>query len=469
VSTNPKSDYEDTTPSEIDPSMPRNHFAEYEVYSEKYPDVNIMISVGGWTASGYFSEMAYTKEGRQSFVQSCLDLMEKYPWIDGIDIDWEYPGGTGSGERAGGEGDQGCPIFGTVDEDKANFTAMLKDMNEAFDAKYGVGVKKITSCASCSTGWTLPYQDWAAAAPYLDLINIMTYDMAGSWDGITGHTSSMGGVRGAVEYFKNLGISASKLNIGTPLYATGFQMKEIDKTKIVGAAIEPVYINGDSLTQDTLNQFEKEAVSGYITNMDGMKAKLGEAFENGGTGWHIGYDAFMDASYLYNDNPDSEYYKYYLSYESPVSLQAKLDYINEEGLAGIIIWECSQDAEGFSMITQMASNLLLPTAVARVYDTNGNLVKNAIVSMTLMDGTKRAVYAKEDGTMAAGEIITYKGTRYYCDGSGAIVFNKIITCKGSMYYATESGKLAEAGTVVIRGYQYEIGKDGKIEKISAVK
>ena len=29
--------------------MPRNHFAEYAVYSEKYPDVNIMISIGGWT------------------------------------------------------------------------------------------------------------------------------------------------------------------------------------------------------------------------------------------------------------------------------------------------------------------------------------------------------------------------------------------------------------------------------------
>jgi len=462
MSTDPKSDYEDTTPSEIDPSMPRNHFAEYAVYSEKYPDVNIMISVGGWTDSGYFSEMAYTKAGRQTFVNSCIDLMNQYPWIDGIDIDWEYPGGDGGGERGEGDGDQGCPIFGTVEEDNANFAALLKDMKEAFDTKYGVGAKKLTSCASSSTGWTLPYQDWKTAAPYLDLINIMTYDMAGSWDGVTGHSSHMGGVKGAVDYFKDLGISTSKLNIGTPFYATGFMMTEIDKSKIVGAPIEDVYINGDGLTQDTLNTFESQAVSGYTTNIDGVKVTMGTTFDNGGTGWHYAYDSEVDASYIYNDDTKSEYYKYFISYESPLSLQAKLDYIDSEGLSGIIIWECSQDATEYSMITQMSFNMLLPSAIAKVYDANGNLTKNAIVSMTTGDGTTRAVYAKIDGTMALSEIITYNGAKYYCDNSGAIAANKIITCNASQYYASESGKLASAGIVTCNGSKYYVGKDSKI-------
>jgi len=462
VSTNPKNDYEDKTPSEIDPSMPRNHFAEYEAYSKKYPDVNIMISVGGWTDCGYFSEMAYTEAGRQSFVKSCTDLMNQYPWIDGIDIDWEYPGGDGGGERGAGDGDQGCPIFGTVKEDDANFAALLKNMKVAFDAKYGVGVKKITSCASSSYGWTLPYQDWAAAAPYLDLINIMTYDMAGSWDGATGHASNMVGVKGAVEYFKKLGINASKLNIGTPFYATGFKMAKIDKSKIVGAVIEDAYINGDSLTQDELNKFESQAVSGYTTNMEGVKVTMGTTFDNGGTGWHYAYDSAVDASYMYNDNPKSEYYKYFLSYESPLSLQAKLDYIYREGLSGIIIWECSQDTADYSMITQMNSNLLLTTALAKVYDATGNLVRNAIVGMTSADGARRAVYAKEDGTMAAGEIITYNGAQYYCDDSSAIVVNKVITCNGSKYYASESGKFATSGMITYNNNKYYVGKNGKV-------
>jgi len=462
AATNPKSDYEDTTPSEIDPSMPRNHFAEYAAYSKKYPDVNIMISVGGWTACGYFSEMAYTKEGRESFVKSCLDLMDKYTWIDGIDIDWEYPGGDGGGERAAGEGDQGCPIFGTVKEDDANYAALLKAMKEGFDAKYGVGVKKITACASSSTGWTLPYQDWVAAAPYLDLINIMTYDMAGSWDAATGHASNLVGVKDAVDYFKKLGISTSKLNIGTPLYATAFKMKAIDKSKIVGAAFEAADIDGDSLVQDVMNEFESQAVSGYTTEMDGVKVTMGTTFDKGGTGWHYAYDSAVDASYMYNDNPKSKYFKYYISYESPLSLQAKLDYIKSEGLSGIIIWECSQDATDNSMTTQMASNLLLTKAYAKLYDADGNLVKNTIVGMTSTDGLTRAVFAKEDGTMATGEIITCNGAQYYFDNSGTTAVNKVITCNGSKYYASESGKLASAGMITCNGSKYYVGKDSKV-------
>lgn len=360
ISTNPKSDYQDQTPSAINPSIPRNHFAEYAEYSKKYPNVNIMISVGGWTRCGYFSEMASTAEGRKSFINSCTALMDQYPWIDGIDLDWEYPGGNGDGERLSGDGDEGCPIFGTVDQDKANFAALVKEMREAFNTKYGTGVKKLTSCASSSTGYTLPYQDWAAAAPYLDMINIMTYDMAGTWDGVTGHASNIKGVKGAIDYFKALGISVSKLNIGTPFYATGYKMKKIKKAKIVGAPIEDFYINGDDFTQSVLNSFESQAVSGFTTKLSGAKVVMGPTFDKGGTGWHYAYDSKMGGTYLYNDDPKSTYYKYYFSYESPISLQDKINYIQNQGLRGIIIWEFSQDDTDNPMITQLASNLLQP-------------------------------------------------------------------------------------------------------------
>ncbi|SHO48366.1 glycoside hydrolase family 18 protein [Anaerocolumna xylanovorans] len=464
ISTDPKSDYEDQTPSAINPSIPRNHFAEYAEYSKKYPSVNIMISVGGWTKCGYFSEMAYTAEGRKSFVNNCIALMDQYPWIDGIDIDWEYPGGNGSGERYGGDGDEGCPIFGTADQDKANFAALLKDMREGFDTRYGAGVKKLTSCASSSTGWTLPYQDWAAAAPYLDMINIMTYDMAGSWDGVTGHASNMPDVQGAVEYFKALGISVSKLNIGTPFYATGFKMKKISKSKIVGAPIEDTYINGDDFTQPILNSYESQAVSGFTTKQSGVKVVMGSAYDKGGTGWHYAYDSKMGGTYLYNDDPKSKYYKYYLSYESPLSLQAKINYIQSEGLCGIIIWEFSQDDTDNPMITQLASNLLLPPAVVKIYDANGTPVKNAFAGMTFADGTVRKVFAKEDGTMAVSEIIRYQGDSYYCEDSGSVAVNKIITFNGGSYYASETGKLAVNKVITLGPDKYYTDLNGEIVK-----
>jgi chitinase len=360
ASTNTNSDYEDITPSAVDPSMPRNHFAEYAVYSEKYPDVNIMISVGGWTKCGYFSEMATTKEGRTSFVNSCIALIDKYPWIDGIDIDWEYPGGSNDGERMPeNDEDEGCPIWESGFSDNQNFASLCQELREAFDKKYGVGVKKITACASASTGWTLPNQNWEPIAPFLDYINMMTYDLAGIWDMKTGHASSYQGAAGAFVYLKEKGIDIAKINIGTPYYSTVFVIDgEIDEEHIVGAPIMDVRISGNQFTQKELAQFEAEAVSGYTTKLEDGKVVMGEAFDKEGKGWHFDYDDKAKSSYMYNDDETSEFYKYYLSYENALSLQGKIDAIEKFNIAGIIIWESSEDTVGNARTKQLAESLL---------------------------------------------------------------------------------------------------------------
>lgn len=365
VSTSAETDYEDSAPSALDSTMERNHFAQYAAFSEQYPEVNIMISVGGWTACGYFSEMAYTEEGRTSFIQSCMDLMDAYPWIDGIDLDWEHPGGSNDGERLPeNDLDQGCPIWGTQKEDTVNFAALVREMREAFDEKYGAGVKKITACASASTGWTLPNQDWPAAEPYLDYINIMTYDLAGDWDKATGHASGINGVKGAVAHFLGKEIPAAKLNIGSPMYGTGFLMSgKINSGRIVGAPITvPSGIDKDTLTVDAVQAFEAEAVSGYEIVLEDGKPAIGEEWDNSedgsACGWHFAYDAKAAGPYLYNDDEASEYYQWYISYENPLSLQQKLDLIEQYNLAGMIVWECSEDTPDHQLIRQMGDFLL---------------------------------------------------------------------------------------------------------------
>ena len=92
-----------------------------------------------------------------------------------------------------------------------------------------------------------------------------------------------------------------------------------------------------------LKAWEAEAVSGYTTKWVDGKPVMGESFDNGCTGWHYGYDAFNRGAYLYNDNEKSPYYCWYISYETPMTLQDKLDFIEQKGIAGLIVWECSQD------------------------------------------------------------------------------------------------------------------------------
>ena len=265
--------------------------------------------------------MALTKESRGSFIQSCLDTLDAYPFLSGLDIDWEYPGVEREPED---ESDEGCPVVG---DDWTNYTLMLKELREALDEHFGEGKKILTVCAGASGGWSLSKQDYASLHPYVDKINLMTYDMAGSWEENTGHhTALLGEVSAdtAVKYLLEQGVPAEKITIGSPLYSHGWKMREAAE-ETVGA----------------LMAIEQAAVP------------------EGTPGWHKGYDAEKGAAWLWNDNPEAPEYLDFITYESTESLAAKLDYIKANGLGGLIIWEVHGDSidNDWPMITQMHKGL----------------------------------------------------------------------------------------------------------------
>lgn len=50
--------------------------------AELYP------SLGGWSLSDTFPEMAADENARMNFAEKCIELIEDYGF-DGLDIDWE--------------------------------------------------------------------------------------------------------------------------------------------------------------------------------------------------------------------------------------------------------------------------------------------------------------------------------------------------------------------------------------------
>ena len=319
--------------ADTDEYNPKAHFPQYAEYAKKYPDTKILLSIGGWTACGYFSEMALTVESRASFIQSCLDTLDAYPFFSGLDIDWEYPGVA----RGGGDGDEGNPVKG---DDKTNYTLLLKELREALDSHFGKGEKLLTVCAGASLS-TLKYQDYAALFPYVDRINLMTYDLAGSWNASTGHHTALygsGSADTAVKYLQKEGVPASKIAIGTPLYSHGWKMNKLSGS-VVGTPAKT--FSGEEKTWRILQMLEQAAVP------------------EGTPGWHAGYDENAQAAYLWNDDPASGDYLTFYTYESARSLDAKLTYINVHSLGGLIVWEVHGDSQklGWPMITQMWEGL----------------------------------------------------------------------------------------------------------------
>ncbi len=71
------------------------------------PKLKFVLSVGDWSAGG-FSEAASTAEGRRLFAETAAEVVGTYQ-LDGIDIDWEYPGISMAGIKASAD-------------DKVNFT-----------------------------------------------------------------------------------------------------------------------------------------------------------------------------------------------------------------------------------------------------------------------------------------------------------------------------------------------------------
>src|SRR5215472_2249249 len=100
------------------------NFNQLRKLKAKFPNLHVVMSLGGFTGSTFFSDVSLTPASRQQFVASCLDMFIKgnLPGaaagagagvFDGIDIDWEWPA------TAAADGTHARP------EDRQNFTLLL--------------------------------------------------------------------------------------------------------------------------------------------------------------------------------------------------------------------------------------------------------------------------------------------------------------------------------------------------------
>ena len=159
-----------------------SHLSRLHALKDINPDLKILVSVGGWSWSGNFSDAALTSESRKQFAQSVVDMIREHN-LDGIDIDWEYPGQIGAGN-----------VYRP--EDKQNFMLLLRDvrrkLEEMSDEEGREGVDRYQ--LTIATGANGAYQEnteMDKAHKYLDFINIMAYDFHGSWTPTTGHHTNL--------------------------------------------------------------------------------------------------------------------------------------------------------------------------------------------------------------------------------------------------------------------------------------
>jgi chitinase len=306
---------------------------------KKNPDLRVLISLGGWTGSAYFSDAALTDASRKKLVSSCVDLWIKgnLPGLtagvaggifDGIDLDWEWPGSDGN--------------VGNVirPEDKQNFTKLTAEFRTQLD-KLGRTTKRhydLTAFLPAAPAKIDAGFEAKKIFKYLDFGTVQGYDFHGSWEARTNQQSALKvpagapdnpdfSITGTIDAWKQRGAPSSELVLGIPYYGQGWTGTDGNLFSPATGAAPGVFAAG---TEDykTLKNLPQQ---GYTLHRD----------------WRNGH------SWLENDNT-------FWTYDDPAQILQKTAYIRAAGLGGAMMWSLDGDDDNASLTRTISAGLWSP-------------------------------------------------------------------------------------------------------------
>jgi len=303
----------------------QENFAFLESLKQQNPSLTVLVSVGGWLWSTNFSDASLTPQSRAVFIQSVMEFLTRYN-LDGLDIDWEYPGMTGAGH----------PFR---PEDKQNFTLLLKELRARFTAETVKTHRKLyLTIAAGASDEFLAHTEMAHVQRYVDTVNLMSYDYyePGS-DPLTGHHAPLFinpadpkkvSADASVQAFEKAGVPAAKILLGLPFYGHMWGQVADQNHGLYqpGKPVPKVYSNYGAITTTMLNH-----------------------------GFDRYWDSKASAPYLYS--PDKQIF---VSYEDPESIAIKCNYVLTHKLGGVMFWDYSGDPSG--VLLQAIQSSLHPQA-----------------------------------------------------------------------------------------------------------
>jgi chitinase len=278
---------------------------------QRNPRLQVLVSVGGWAWSGGFSDMALTPASRSAFIDSVMAYLTRYH-LDGLDIDWEYPGIAGATKHF-------------RPEDGAHFALLLSELRARFTTWQTLTHHRLyLSIAAGSSDDYIAHTPLGQIAHSLDTVNLMAYDYyEPSDDKTTGNHAPLhvdpkdpraASAEASVLAFESAGVPASKLVLGVPFY--GHVWGNVPPTN--HGLFEP----GRPI---------KGAYAGYSAIVANML----------GNGYTRYWDAASGVPYLYNASKGI-----FVSYEDPESLRLKCGYVRQQHLAGVMFWDYKGDPSG---------------------------------------------------------------------------------------------------------------------------
>jgi GH18 family chitinase len=287
----------------------KDELSHFKQLKKKHPHLILLPSFGGWTLSNPFHDIAKSSAARQHFVKTAVSLIAKHDVFDGIDIDWEFPGGGGNTH----------PVLEGIaaNQEKITFRLMMKEFRTALNTLSLQTNRQyqLTAAVSGSAEKTKAI-NWQKTIPHMDYVFAMTYDFV-IGDGQAGHHTNLfspddktHSTAGMINNLLNAGIPESKLVIGVAFYGRGWLQSGWQKSHFNGVN------RASSIGSFTYKQLLEMPLDGY----------------------QYGYDENAQAAYLYHPEKDA-----FISFDDKRSIAAKANWVKSKGLAGLFSWQIRQD------------------------------------------------------------------------------------------------------------------------------
>ncbi|KLO92308.1 extracellular chitinase [Fusarium fujikuroi] len=279
----------------------------------------VMIAIGGWGDTQGFEEAAKNETTRKRWARQ-VAAMVTVTGADGIDIDWEYPGGNRDDYKQ---------IPNSQREWEINaFVSLLQELRAA------IGPDRLLSAAvpgkevdlMAFTPTTVP-----KIMKEVDFLNIMTYDLMNRRDVVTKHHSGVSDSQDSIQRYIDRGASPGQLNLGFGYYVKWFMTQECSQGGLLGC---PTQLLEDPETGADLGK------TGGFSWHDEIPQDVSTSFERAKTAGT--YD--KDESYFYWDAKEWRWW----TFDTKKSIQTKFSHVVPElGVGGVFAWGIGEDAPSF--------------------------------------------------------------------------------------------------------------------------
>ncbi|KAF1026022.1 MAG: Chitinase A [Burkholderia plantarii] len=291
---------------------------------KRNPDLKILPSIGGWTLSDPFYHL-HDAAKRRVFIDSVEQFLRTWKFFDGVDIDWEFPGGKGAN-----------PTLGDPVKDGPLYVTLMKELRQMLDrVSQDTGKTYELTSAIGSGDDKIAVVDYKAASKYMDHIFDMTYDFYGAWSmDVLGHQTALNApawrpdtqytTTNSVNELLRQGVDPKKIVVGAAAYGRGW-------TGVAG------YTNDNPFTG-----IAKDGIAGGwekgIPDYKVIASKMLGPGGHGINGFEYHYDQTAEAPYVFNKSTGE-----LVTYDDARSITAKGDFVRQKQLGGMFSWEIDAD------------------------------------------------------------------------------------------------------------------------------